>query len=86
VDTKLLFGFLDNFDAPVFSYEVGAAKPSEEIFKALIERSGVNAEEIVYADDFNEAVETAKKLGIQALLYESFDQFIVELKNLGVKV
>ena len=80
------FGFLDNFDTPVFSYEAGAAKPSEEIFSALIERSGVSADEIVYADDFGEAVKTAKKLGIQALFYENFEQFIRELRGLDVKI
>ncbi|KKT87335.1 MAG: hypothetical protein A2119_01825 [Candidatus Colwellbacteria bacterium GWA2_46_10] len=80
------FSFLDNFDTPVFSYEVGAAKPSEEIFSALIERSRVNADEIVYADDFGEAVKTAKKLGIQALFYENFEQFIRELRGLDVKI
>lgn len=80
------FGFLDNFDTPVFSYEVGEAKPSETIFNALIERSGVNADEIVYADDFGEAVETAKRLGIQALFYENFEQLVGKLRGLGVKI
>jgi len=80
------FGFLDNFDAPVFSHEVGAAKPSEQIFRTLIERSGVSAEEIVYADDFDKAVETAKELGIQAFFYEDFEQFMGELRKLGVKI
>lgn len=45
------FGFLQDFDTKVFSYEVGFTKPDKEIFKDLIEKSGVDANEIVYSDD-----------------------------------
>lgn len=80
------FHFLDNFDATVFSYEVGANKPSEKIFQELINRAGVPAESIVFADDRLENLDEAKKLGITTLLYEDFDKFISQLKDLGVKI
>lgn len=80
------FGLLDNFDAYVFSYEVGATKPSTEIFKALVEKSGVEASEIVFADDNNDNLAGAKEVGIQAFFYEGFDKFIEQLKELGVNI
>jgi len=80
------FHFLDNFDAAVFSYEVGAAKPSEIIFKELIRRAGVPAESIVFADDNAEKLSGAEVLGIVTFVYEGFDKFLVRLKELGISV
>ncbi len=80
------FGFLDNFDVSVISSEVGAIKPQKELFEALIEKSGVSAGEIFYADDYDAAIETATKLGIETLHYTTFDAFMSRLGELGVKV
>jgi len=80
------FGFLDNFDASVFSYEAGECKPSETIFAELIKRAGVPAESIVFADDNPDNLSGAKNLGITTFLYEGFDKFIEQLKGLGVNV
>ena len=80
------FSFLDNFDTAVFSYEVGANKPSERIFQELINRAGVPAETIVFADDHADNLGEAKQLGITTFLYKDFNKFIDQLKNLGVKL
>ena len=78
------FDLLSNFDAYVFSYEVEATKPSTKIFQTLVDRSGVKAEEIVFADDNEANLAGAKEVGIQAFFYEGFDHFINKLRKLGV--
>ena len=80
------FKFLDNFDAWALSYEVGFNKPAKELFEELVKKSGVNANEIVFADDHQENVDGAKAVGIEAFFYEGFDKFIEKLKELGVNV
>ena len=80
------FHFLDNFDATVFSYEVGVNKPSEKIFQELITRANVPAEAIIFADDHSENLNGAKRLGITTFLYEGFDKFVEQLNSLGVKI
>lgn len=80
------FKFLDNFDAWALSYEVGFNKPTKELFEELVKKSGVNANEIVFADDHQENVDGAKDVGIEAFYYEGFDKFIEKLKELGVNV
>ncbi|OGM13038.1 hypothetical protein A3A76_01890 [Candidatus Woesebacteria bacterium RIFCSPLOWO2_01_FULL_39_23] len=80
------FHFLDNFDAYVFSYEVGATKPSPKIFEELVKKSGVKANEIIFADDNNDNLAGARQVGIQAFFYEGFDKFLEKLKELGVNL
>ena len=80
------FKFLDNFDTAVFSYEVGASKPSEVIFQELIKQADVPAEAIIFVDDGVSNLEGAQKLGILTFFYEGFDKFIEQLKSLGVQI
>ncbi len=80
------FNFLDNFDARALSYEVGFNKPAKELFENLVEKSEVNANEIVFADDNQESVDAAKKVGIEAFYFEGFEKFVLKLKDLGVQV
>lgn len=79
------FGFLKDFDVVILSYDVGATKPDPRIFEELIIHSGVNPNEIVIADDGAANIEAAKALGINAFFYEDFDQFLEELRELGVE-
>lgn len=83
---QMRFGFLDNFDAWALSYEVGHNKPDKELFEELVNRAGVEASEIAFADDLDVTVQAAKEVGISAFLYTDFDQFMGELVRLGVKI
>lgn len=78
------FGFLQQFDTAVFSYQVHAAKPSTEIFAELLRRSGRQPQEIVYADDKPTALTGAKDLGINTLVYTDFDTYRDDLQELGI--
>lgn len=80
------FGFLDDFDGTAFSYELGVAKPSKEIFQALIDSAGVEPEEIIFSDDNEDRLSGAAELGIKTFVYKDFDQFMTELSKLGVQV
>lgn len=77
---------MDNFDAYVFSYQVGATKPSEKIFSQLVKDSGVKAEEIVFADDNETNLAGAKRVGIETFVYRGFEDFVGRLKELGVRL
>ena len=80
------FNFLADFDIQVFSYEVGATKPDPKIFQALITQSGCLPQEIFYADDKEPNVLTAQSLGLNAVIYRDFPQFLVALSSLGVNL
>lgn len=78
------FGFLQNFDVKIISYEKGILKPDKEIFKSLIVESGLDASEIAYSDDNEDKLLGAKELGIEAFVYVDFDQFQQKLVELGI--
>ncbi|MDP2966180.1 MAG: HAD family phosphatase [Pelolinea sp.] len=65
-----LFYFIDVFDVAIFSDEVKARKPEEEIFRLMLDRLIVKPEESIFIDDFIENIEGAKKLGINSILFK----------------
>lgn len=80
------FGFLDNFDIKVFSFEVGESKPSKKIFEELVKQSQAEPSAIVFADDNPDSLSGAKEVGITTFLYEGFDKYLEQLKGVGVNV
>jgi HAD superfamily hydrolase (TIGR01509 family) len=80
------FGFLDNFDIKVFSFEVGEGKPSKKIFEELVKQSQVEPSAVVFADDNPDSLSGAKEVGITTFLYEGFDKYLEQLESVGVKI
>jgi epoxide hydrolase-like predicted phosphatase len=80
------FGFLDDFDVVVLACDVGASKPDKKIFEALVSKSGVKPEEIIFADDNPDNLAGAKEVGISTFLYEGFEKYMEQLKSVGVTV
>ncbi|GEM47399.1 HAD family hydrolase [Deinococcus cellulosilyticus] len=70
------------FDAMVYSNEIGAKKPSPESFKALVEATGVSAENSIFVDDVEENLVAARALGFSTILYHysEHDRFLKELE------
>ncbi|HEY5442226.1 MAG TPA: HAD-IA family hydrolase [Candidatus Saccharimonadales bacterium] len=67
------------FDTVVLSGNVGIAKPDPKIFELVCRRLGVSLEEAVMVDDVLDYIAAARKLGMQGICYEEFDQFKAEL-------
>lgn len=56
------------FDVVYTSYECGVMKPDERIFRHVIEKEGLNSDEMLFLDDGIRNVEAAARLGIRARL------------------
>lgn len=80
------FGFLNDFDIVVLSYEVGVDKPKKEIFQEIINKSSLEPQEIVYSDDDETKMLGASELGINTFLYTNFEEFTKHLNSLGVSL
>ena len=66
---KVRFQFIEAFDVSLFSYEIGLRKPNPAIFKYMVGKMGVGAEEALFIDDIPANVEGAQIAGLQAIRY-----------------
>ena len=57
------------FDPIVISAEVGLRKPDPAIYRLVLERLGVDAEECVFVDDAEPNIAGARALGLEAVLH-----------------
>jgi epoxide hydrolase-like predicted phosphatase len=57
------------FDDIVVSAEVGMAKPQPEIFRLAADRLGLAPKACVFVDDWDQNVEAARAVGMQAVLH-----------------
>jgi putative hydrolase of the HAD superfamily len=78
------YPLLRHFDEYVLSYKVRAMKPSPRIFEAAIAAAQCAPEECFYTDDIAEYVEGARRLGMDAVQFESREQIERELRARGV--
>lgn len=69
------------FDDVCLSCRLGRRKPDRAIYRRAIEAAGVEAGEAFYADDREDLVDVARRLGIRSFLFKSVAGFRAELKK-----
>lgn len=80
--TKEKLAFLPLMDGIVFSYMTKMGKPEEGIYKKLISEYFLEEEESVFIDDRKENVESARRIGIESILFNDYNQAKKELDYL----
>ena len=78
------YPLIRHFHDLILSYEVKAMKPSPEIYQAAVARAACRPEECFFTDDIPEYVEAARRLGIDAVQFQSAGQLEEELKQRGI--
>jgi len=68
-------GFLDHFDHVTFSYELRKVKPQPEMYLDATDGLGVEPSQALFLDDKAENVEGARAVGLQAVLYSTWENF-----------
>ncbi len=85
--TQLRHEGLDkHFDAFDVSAETGFVKPEPQAFYHLADSLGVDAKELVFIDDSQKSLSTSKECGFAPILFESCQQTIEDLRQLGIKI
>ncbi|WP_051226707.1 HAD family hydrolase [Butyrivibrio sp. MC2013] len=80
-----VMSIIDMMDGGILSYKEKLIKPDPAIYELLIKRYDLDPSRCVFIDDTLPNVEAARKLGIEAIHYQTLDQVLAELKKLGVK-
>jgi len=78
------FAFLAWFDGIVVSGHEGCMKPDERIFRILLDRHGLAADETVFIDDNPKNARAASALGIHGIHFQSPETLRRELATLGL--
>ncbi len=74
--------FIERFDGCVFSFREGIVKPDPEIYKTLLKRYELKAEECVFIDDTEENVLSAEKLGFAGIVFTGYEDAVARLDEL----
>lgn len=85
VDCRDALDFIPYTDGGILSYQDRVIKPEEEIYKLLLSRYDLKAEECVFLDDTLRNVEAAEKLGFYGICFQTKEQAEAELRKLGVE-
>ncbi len=76
----------DIFDVVVFSCVEGIKKPERKIYELALEKLGAKPSQSVFIDDRRDCINGAKEVGLNTILFKSFDQVKNELSRLSVKI
>lgn len=79
-------GLADHFDAVVVSAEIGYSKPHPKAFEIFIKQIGIMANELIYIDDTEKSLTTAKEVGYHPILFTNYDSLLYDLGVLGIKI
>lgn len=78
------YNFLNYFDKLVVSYEVGAVKPEEKIYRAVESFTNRNSEEHFFIDDVAEYVDAARALGWVGVQFKGYKHLLMNLLDRGI--
>ncbi len=84
VDCIDALDFIPFMDGGILSFQDRVIKPDAEIYRLLLSRYGLKAEECVFLDDTPANVEAAEKLGFAGIVFGTREQAQEELRALGV--
>lgn len=76
------FPFLEFVDGKVVSGFVKMIKPNEDIYEYLLKQYDLKAEESVFIDDREDNVEGARHVGMQGIVFNSYEQTCRDLETL----
>ena len=74
--------FIERFDGCVFSFREGIVKPDPEIYKILLKRYALKAEECVFIDDTEENVLGAEELGFAGIVFTGYEDAVAKLNEI----
>jgi HAD superfamily hydrolase (TIGR01509 family) len=76
-------GLDKQFDYCFISHQMGVMKPGEEAFIHVLKNIGKKAEDLLFFDDNQECIETARRLGMSAFCVSGVTGVEFVLKKLG---
>lgn len=77
-------GIYNDFDQTFLSYQLKMIKPNKNIFRYVIKRLKVGPDQMLFIDDQEMNVATARHFGMKAITFKSNTQLFTELHRLDL--
>ncbi len=77
-------GIYDDFKTRIFSHQVGLRKPDPRIYQLSLDKLGVKPEESLLIDDSLKNIQSAEKIGMKGIHFQSVEQLKEELRKLDI--
>lgn len=74
------YRFSEICDFIVYSHEVGLRKPDPQIFALACERLGLQPSEVIFVDDHEEVMVSAREMGMHCIEFKDNAQVIAEIE------
>lgn len=78
------YSILEGFHGAVFSYEIHTMKPDFKIYQYLLDKYSLKPQECLFIDDMDCNIFSARKVGINSLLYQPQDDMFSHLRKLNI--
>ncbi len=75
--------FMPYMDGGLVSFQVGLTKPDPRMYRLLLERYRLQAEECLFVDDTEENVASARDLGFEGIVFQSLEHLLEQLQGYG---
>ncbi|MEK7247598.1 MAG: HAD-IA family hydrolase, partial [Chloroflexota bacterium] len=72
------------FDVRIGSGDIKLAKPDPAIFHHALREMDVSAEAATFADDVKPYAEAASAIGMHGIHFTGYEQFVADLRAIGV--
>ncbi len=76
------FTFADHVDGAVISYQINKIKPDPEIYRFICDKYSIVPSEAIFIDDNLDNVESARRFGLNAVRFKTYEQAINEIEEL----
>ena len=83
---KRKLGYYNLFYPVLLSYEIGIRKPDPKAFQILLSRLQVSPQAVLFIDNQQPNVDSAKSLGMDGIVFTSRDQLVQELKKREIRI
>ena len=78
------FDMYSHFDKKFLSYKLKLAKPSKNIYQHVLKALKVKPDEVLFIDDKEANLKTARALGIKCIQFNNNAQLVTEFKRIGL--
>ncbi len=75
-----------HFNELILSYKVGSSKPEHDIYKEVLQRSGIRAQNCLFVDDLEANIKAAQEVGMNTIHFKGANDLKERLEKMGFKI